>query len=90
MEDMDKTTEYLCQNIQGAKFGYVQSDEISILITDYDDIDTHAWFKLKGSSSSDGAGGGVVSFFLDGPATTSISESEFVRLVLAEDGPECC
>jgi tRNA(His) 5'-end guanylyltransferase len=44
MEDMDKTTEYLCQNIQGAKFGYVQSDEISILITDYDDISTHAWF----------------------------------------------
>ena len=44
MEDMDKTTEYLCQNIQGAKFGYVQSDEISILITDYDDITTHAWF----------------------------------------------
>jgi tRNA(His) 5'-end guanylyltransferase len=44
MEDMNKTTEYLCQNIQGAKFGYVQSDEISILITDYDDIDTHAWF----------------------------------------------
>jgi tRNA(His) 5'-end guanylyltransferase len=44
MEDMNKTTEYLCQNIQGAKFGYVQSDEISILITDYDDISTHAWF----------------------------------------------
>jgi tRNA(His) 5'-end guanylyltransferase len=44
MEDMNKTAEYLCQNIQGAKFGYVQSDEISILITDYDSIDTHAWF----------------------------------------------
>ena len=44
MEDMNKTAEYLCQNIQGAKFGYVQSDEISILITDYDDISTHAWF----------------------------------------------
>jgi len=44
MEDMNKTTEYLCQNTQGAKFGYVQSDEISILITDYDAIDTHAWF----------------------------------------------
>jgi tRNA(His) 5'-end guanylyltransferase len=41
---MDKTAEFLCQNIQGAKFAYVQSDEISILITDYDDIDTHAWF----------------------------------------------
>jgi tRNA(His) 5'-end guanylyltransferase len=44
MEDMNKTTEFLCQNIQGAKFGYVQSDEISILITDYDEISTHAWF----------------------------------------------
>lgn len=44
MEDMNATAEYLCQNIQGAKFGYVQSDEISILITDYDDITTHAWF----------------------------------------------
>jgi len=42
--DMDKTAEYLCQNIQGAKFAYVQSDEISILITDYDDLTTDAWF----------------------------------------------
>lgn len=42
--DMNSTTKFLCQNIQGAKFGYVQSDEISILITDYDDITTHAWF----------------------------------------------
>jgi len=44
MDDMDRTAEYLCQNIQGAKFASVHSDEISILITDYDDIDTHAWF----------------------------------------------
>jgi tRNA(His) 5'-end guanylyltransferase len=41
---MDETTKYLCANIQGAKFGYVQSDEISILITDYDDVKTDAWF----------------------------------------------
>lgn len=44
MEDMNETTKYLCENIQGAKMGYVQSDEISILITDYDDISTSAWF----------------------------------------------
>lgn len=44
MEDMNKTAEFLCQNIQGAKFAYVQSDEISILVTDYDEISTHAWF----------------------------------------------
>lgn len=44
MEDMDETTKYLCENIQGAKIGYVQSDEISILITDYDELSTSAWF----------------------------------------------
>ena len=44
IQDMNETTAYLCKNIQGAKFGYVQSDEISILLTDFDDLGTHAWF----------------------------------------------
>jgi len=44
IEDMDATAAYLCKNIQGAKYAYVQSDEISILITDFDDIKTDMWF----------------------------------------------
>jgi tRNA(His) guanylyltransferase len=44
MEDMDLTATYLCQHIQNAKFAYVQSDEISILLSDYDNITTDAWF----------------------------------------------
>ncbi len=44
IEDMNTTTAYLCKNIQGAKFGYVQSDEISLVLTDFDDLGTHAWF----------------------------------------------
>jgi len=44
MEDMDATAAYLCKNIQNAKFAYVQSDEISILLMDYDKITTDAWF----------------------------------------------
>jgi len=44
IEDMNLTTAYLCKNIQGAKFGYVQSDEISLVLTDFDDLGTHAWF----------------------------------------------
>lgn len=44
IEDMQQTALYLCKNIQGAKCGYVQSDEISILITDYDTLQTDAWF----------------------------------------------
>lgn len=35
---------YLCKNIMGAKFAYAQSDECSILLTDYDNIDTQSWF----------------------------------------------
>ncbi len=31
--DMDETAKFLCENIQGAKFAYVQSDEISIFVT---------------------------------------------------------
>jgi tRNA(His) guanylyltransferase len=44
IEDMQQTAIYLCQNIQGAKCAYTQSDEISILITDYDTLTTDAWF----------------------------------------------
>jgi len=42
--DMNATAEYLCKNIQGAKIGFVQSDEISILMTDFDNLQTDAWF----------------------------------------------
>jgi tRNA(His) guanylyltransferase len=44
IEDMDDTACYLCKNIQGAKFGFVQSDEISILMTDFELLTTDAWF----------------------------------------------
>lgn len=41
---MNYTCKSLCEDIQGCKFGYVQSDEISLLLTDFDDIKTEAWF----------------------------------------------
>lgn len=41
---MVNTMEYLLNNIQGAKWGYTQSDEISILLTDYDTLKSEAWF----------------------------------------------
>jgi tRNA(His) 5'-end guanylyltransferase len=44
IHDMDETAIHLCSQIQGAKAAFVQSDEISILITDFDDIKTDAWF----------------------------------------------
>jgi len=44
MNDMDETAKFLCEEIQGARLAYVQSDEISILLTDFEDLGTEAWF----------------------------------------------
>jgi len=41
---MNQTMKYLCENIQGCKLGYTQSDEITLLLTDYDTLTTNAWF----------------------------------------------
>ncbi len=44
MNLMDYTAQKLVEEIQGAKFAYVQSDEISILLTDFENTTTDAWF----------------------------------------------
>jgi len=41
---MWETAKYLCANIMGAKIAYVQSDEITVLLADYDTLQTQAWF----------------------------------------------
>ena len=41
---MARTMEYLCRNIQGCVFGYTQSDEITLILIDYQTLDTDAWF----------------------------------------------
>ena len=57
IDSMQSTMKYLCENIQGCMMGYCQSDEISLLLVDYQTIDTSAWFdnnilKLVSVSSS--------------------------------------
>lgn len=44
MESMQDTMKYLCENVQGCVLGYCQSDEISLLLIDYDTFETSAWF----------------------------------------------
>lgn len=41
--DMDATALALCDEITGTAFAYVQSDEISILVTDFANPSTEAW-----------------------------------------------
>jgi tRNA(His) guanylyltransferase len=44
MACMDAAALALCKEASGCKLGYVQSDEISLLLTDYDSVETQAWF----------------------------------------------
>jgi len=44
MDAMSDTAKYLCKNIMGCKIAYIQSDEITLLLTDFDTINTEPWF----------------------------------------------
>lgn len=46
-DTMQHTTKYLCENISGCIFGYTQSDEITLVLTDYATIKTDAWFNYS-------------------------------------------
>lgn len=41
---LDYAAMQLCREAQGSCFAYLQSDEISVLLTDFTDIRTEAWF----------------------------------------------
>ncbi|MFP3986922.1 tRNA(His) guanylyltransferase Thg1 family protein [Streptomyces sp. E11-3] len=44
MADMNTVADALCAEITGARFAYTQSDEISVLITDFATEQTEPWF----------------------------------------------
>lgn len=44
IQSMQETMQYLCKNIQGCVLGYTQSDEITLILVDYKELNTSAWF----------------------------------------------
>lgn len=44
---MNQTAQYLCENIEGCKFAYVQSDEISLYVTDMENENSESWFSYR-------------------------------------------
>lgn len=44
---MVRTMEYLAKNIQGCVFAYQQSDEITLLLVDYKQLNSEAWFDYQ-------------------------------------------
>lgn len=47
VQSMQDTMKYLCENIQGCVFGYTQSDEITLILIDYQTLTTDAWFDYQ-------------------------------------------
>lgn len=44
IKTMQETMQYLCENIQGCILGYTQSDEITLILIDYQKFTSSAWF----------------------------------------------
>ena len=47
VESMQETMKYLCENIQGCVLGYTQSDEITLVLVDYQKLNSAAWFDYR-------------------------------------------
>lgn len=47
MNTMQQTMKYLCENIQGCVLGYSQSDEITLILVDYQKFTSSAWFDYE-------------------------------------------
>ena len=47
IKSMQKTMKYLCENIQGCVLGYHQSDEITLILVDYKNLNSDAWFDYE-------------------------------------------
>ncbi len=47
MSAMQTTMQYLCENIQGCVLGYTQSDEITLILIDYQKLNSSAWFDYE-------------------------------------------
>ena len=47
IKTMQETTKYLCENIQGCVFGFTQSDEITLILIDYQKLTSSAWFDYE-------------------------------------------
>ncbi len=43
-KSMQETMKFLCENIQGCVLGYTQSDEITLVLVDYKELDSQGWF----------------------------------------------
>ena len=67
MDAMGHVAEALCVDMSGAQFAYTQSDEVSVLLTDFQSVHTEPWF-----------GGGIQKIASSAAATaTAVWKNEY-------------
>ena len=87
MKIMHLTCKDLCEFIQGCVGGYVQSDEISLLLVDYNTITTDAWFDYnlqkitsiaaaRATLNFNSLINSLVGFFFDDPVKQNLWDSK--------------
>lgn len=47
VKSMQQTAKFMCENIQGTVLSFQQSDEITIILQDYKNLNTDAWFNYR-------------------------------------------
>lgn len=75
---LNQTAKYVCDNIQGAKIAYIQSDEISILLNNYGEINTQSYFDNNLQKIVSVTAALASSYF------TSVSDKIFGKIKLAQ------
>lgn len=83
MEAMQETMVYLCKNIQGCVFGYTQSDEITLVLTDYAKLTTDAWFGYNIQKCASVAASMATMYF--NKVFTEIADAEINAIMYLQD-----
>ena len=60
---MQGTMQALCEDIQGCVFGYTQSDEITLILIDYQNPESSAWFDYRVQKMASVAAGLATKYF---------------------------
>lgn len=47
MKTMQETAKYMCENIMNCKLAYIQSDEITLILIDYEKLETEPFFDYR-------------------------------------------
>lgn len=47
IKSMQDTAKYICKNVMGAKLSYQQSDEVSLVLVDYEKLNSEAFFDYR-------------------------------------------